>query len=152
MSVQKFSHVIARNKRASFDYDIDKRVMAGVVLHGHEVKSVRMGNVSLKNSFASLKDNELWLNNVHIGAYNKASLQGYEPTRSRKLLVHRNELDQLIGAKTAGQTIVVLAIGTSGKFIKVELGVGRGKKKHDKRAVMKKRSSDRAIEQKIKQH
>lgn len=150
MSDSKFQKIIAKNKRATFDYDIEKRVIAGVVLRGHEAKSIRSGNVSLKNSFASVKDGELWLNNVHVGQYDKSSLSVYEPTRSRKLLVHKNELNQLLGAKSAGQTIVVLAIGASGKFIKVEIGIGRGKKKHDKRQVLKKRASDRAIQQKLK--
>ena len=150
MAHTPFSKIIARNKRATFDYEIDKRVMAGVVLSGHEVKSVRTGNVSLKNSFASIKDHELWLNNVHIGQYGKSDIKDYEPTRSRKLLVHKHELDQLVGSKAGGQTIVVLAIGTGGRFIKVELGVGRGKKKHDKRQTLKKRSAERDMQQKIK--
>ena len=149
MAHQPFANIIARNKRATFDYDIEGRVMAGVVLEGHEVKSVRLGNVSLKNSFASIKDGELWLNNVHIGNYAKSDLKDYEPTRSRKLLVHKNELSQFMAAKQNGNTIVVMAIGTVKSFIKVELGIGRGKKKHDKRSTMKKRSHERDIAKKI---
>ena len=138
------------NRRATHDYTISKRVVAGVALNGHEVKSVREGNVSLKNSFASVKDNELWLNNVHIGIYKKASISDYQPTRTRKLLVHKRQLHELIGSKSAGQTIVVLAIGTVGRFLKVELGLGRGKKKHDKRSELKKRDHNREIARKIK--
>ncbi|MDX1765848.1 MAG: SsrA-binding protein SmpB [Candidatus Saccharimonadales bacterium] len=150
MTASKFSRIIARNKRAAHDYHITKRVVAGVALFGHEVKSVRDGNVSLKNSYASIKNHELWLNNVHIGAYSKATLKSYEPTRARKLLVHKRELDELMAAKTSGLTIVVLAIGTIGRFLKVELGLGRGKKKYDKRHELKKRDQQRDITRRMR--
>ncbi len=126
--------VIARNKRATFDYALNERLLAGIVLKGHEVKSVRSGDVSLAGAFASLRDNELWVNNMHIGPYKQANLKDYEPTTSRKLLVHKNEFARLQAAKQNGQHIVPTAIGISGRFIKLEVGVGPSQKRHDKRS------------------
>jgi SsrA-binding protein len=133
---------IATNRRARHDIEVKERLMAGIALAGHEVKSVRNGHVQLKGTYADFIQNELWLINAHISPYPKAKVADYEPGRSRKLLLHRQQLNKLIGAKQSGQVIAVLGIGLVGNLIKVELGVGRGRKAHDKRQHIKRRQAD----------
>jgi SsrA-binding protein len=144
--------VLAVNKRAWFDYEIGDKYEAGLVLLGHEVKSVKTGHVSLKGAFVTLKsgngdDAEAYLTNAYIPPYKHAGkMPGYEPSRPRKLLIKRKEIDYLIGKrKTEGLTIVPLKIYTKRGLIKLEFGIGRGKKKHDKRETIKKRDIDRKI-------
>lgn len=143
----------AQNPRARFDYDILKTYEAGIVLTGQEVKAVRGGNVSLKGAYATLHGEELWLLNAHIGAYKKAGpLKDYEPTRSRKLLLHNREIKELIGkVQSQGLTLVPLSLYTRGRRLKVELGVARGRKKYEKREVIKKRAADREIRERLRQ-
>lgn len=143
---------LATNSRAKFDYDILKTYEAGIVLTGQEVKSVRSGNVSLKGAYATIHDNELWLLNAHIGAYKKAGpLKDYEPTRSRKLLMHNREIKELIGkVQSQGLTLIPLSLYTRGRRLKVELGLGRGRKKYEKREVIKKRAVAREIRNTLK--
>lgn len=137
--------VIAKNRRANFDYNIESKLIVGIVLRGHEVKSVRSGAISLKESYVTVKDDSLWLINAHIAPYQHASeLTAYEPTASRKLLATSREIEALKKAKQDGRTIVPMAIGLVRKFIKLEIGVGRGKKKYDKRQKLKKAADDRA--------
>lgn len=142
--------VIAKNRRASFDYSLTETLLAGVVLQGHEVKSVRGGDVSLAGSFAHIKDGELWLINCHIGPYKYAELSNYEPTTTRKLLVHKEQLKKLQTAKLNGMHIVPKAIGLQGRFIKLELGIGRSAKRQDKRQNIQKRDTDRDTERAFK--
>ena len=143
---------LAVNKRANFDYEIADKYEAGMVLFGHEVKSVKTGHINLAGSFVTVKSTgknipELYLINAHISLYAKAStVKAYEPTRPRKLLLHKNEIKKLIGKKQEqGLTLVPLKIYTKHGFIKLEFGVGRGKKKIDKRETIKKREVDRQI-------
>lgn len=132
---------IAKNRRARYDYEITSILIAGIVLSGPEVKSIRNGSVSLKGAFANFKDGELWLNNMHISKYTHSSFEaGYEPERPRKLLLSKNELARLVADKQNGNHIVILSIGISGKYIKAELGIGRSKKIHDKRQKIKTRN------------
>jgi len=142
---------ITINRRATFDYDIQDRVLAGIVLRGSEVKSVRNGHASLKGAFAAFKDGELWLSNMHVSPYPPAHDQQHEPDRPRKLLLHKKQLQDLQDQKLAGRSIVVCSIGASGPYIKVELGIGRGKKKHDKREAIKRRQADRDAARAIRQ-
>ncbi len=144
--------IIAKNKRARFDYVIKEVYSAGIVLSGHEVKSVKAGHISLKGSFVSVKNSEAYLTNAHITLYsNAANIKGYDPVRSRKLLLHRKELDQIFSSsKTQGLSVVPLAIGVERGLVKVELGVGRGKKRHDKRETIKKRDMLRDADREIK--
>ena len=143
--------VFATNKRARFDYDITETMMAGIVLSGPETKSVRGGGVSLRGSFIAIQGDEAYLTNAHINPYPHAQgLAGYEPTSRRKLLVHRRELSQLIAAKNAGFGVVPLAIGASGRYLKIEVGIGRGKKRHDKRQTIKERETTRQMRRDIK--
>lgn len=138
---------LATNFRAKFDYDILKTFEAGLVLTGQEVKSARGGNVSLKGAYATLKGEEVWLLNAHIGAYKKAgALKDYEPTASRKLLLHTREIQELVGAvRTQGLTLIPLSLYTRGRRLKVELGLARGRKKYEKKEVIKKRAIQREI-------
>jgi SsrA-binding protein len=137
---------LATNRDAGHNYTILETLEAGIQLTGAEVKSAKGGNVSLKGSYATIKDSQLWLINAHIGAYKPAGQTPHNPVRTRRLLVHRKELDRLIGtSKAAGVTLVPLSLYTKSGLVKVELGVGRGKKAYDKRASMKKREVDRKI-------
>jgi SsrA-binding protein len=135
---------IVTNKRARFDYTINESIVAGIVLTGHEVKSLRAGNVSLKSSFVNIHNDELWLNNAHITPYPAASLPAnYDPGHARKLLVHAKQLQRMALAKQAGQHIIPLSIGRQGRFVKAMIGIGPSKKRYDKRQVIKKRESER---------
>lgn len=144
--------VIAVNKRANFDYEISETYEAGLVLAGHEVKSAKANQVSLKGSYITLKRTgkslpEAYLTNAHISAYKKAGpMPDYSPTRPRKLLLKKNEIKHLIGKKQEqGLTLVPIKMYTKRGFVKLEFGIGRGKKKVDKRETIKKREVDRQI-------
>lgn len=145
--------VLAVNKRAGFDYEISQKFEAGVVLLGHEAKSVKTGHVSLKGSFVTVRSAkgkslpELYLVNAHIPLYKHAStIKDYEPTRSRKLMLKKKEIQYLIGKKQEqGLTLVPIKMYTKHSFVKLEFGVGKGKKKYDKREAIKKRELDRKV-------
>ena len=151
--------VSAINKRANFDYDIQKTYEAGLVLLGYEVKSVKTGHVSLKGSYVTFKKArgkilpEAYLTNAHIPLYQHAGkIANYEPTRPRKLLLKKKEISYLMGKKDEqGLTLVPLKIYTKRSFIKLEFGVGKGRKKYDKREVIKKRELDRKVRTLTKQ-
>jgi SsrA-binding protein len=146
---------LAVNKKARFDYEILDKFEAGLVLLGHEVKSIRTGHVGMKGSFVVLKQPkakskkmpELYLINAHVTKYKyAASVADYDPYRSRKLLVKKNEIKKLIGKKKEqGLTLIPLKIYTKRNLIKLEFGLGRGKKKYDKRHDIKKRDLDRKM-------
>ncbi|HEX3081637.1 MAG TPA: SsrA-binding protein SmpB, partial [Candidatus Saccharimonadia bacterium] len=134
--------LLAKNRRASFDYEITEHLVAGLVLSGDEVKSLRAGHGSLKGSFIALRENEAYVNNAHITPYAKASNpKDLDPTRARKLLLHRRQIDQLIAHKQAGLSVVPTALLLDGKLVKLEIGVGRGKKRYDKREAIKRRDT-----------
>jgi SsrA-binding protein len=149
--------VLAVNKRANFDYEISETFEAGVVLFGHEVKSVKTGHISLKGAFVTVKAGsqgaELYLINAHISLYARASnVVNYEPTRTRKLLLKKKEISYLIGKRqTQGLTLVPIKMYTKHSLLKLEFGVGRGRKKIDKRAAIKKREVDKNIRTLTKQ-
>lgn len=138
---------LASNKEAFFNYQILEEFEAGIVLTGQEVKSAKRGDLSLRASYVSIRNNEAWLINCHISPYRMATLkEAYVPTRDRRLLLKRAEITTLIGKlKNAGLTLVPLSLYTTTGLVKVRLGLGRGKKKFDKRASIKKRESDRKI-------
>jgi SsrA-binding protein len=139
--------VLAVNKRAKFDYEIGNQYEAGLVLFGHEVKSVKTGHCSLKGSFVTFKQGEAYLTNAFIPPYKFAGeIPNYDPTRQRKLLLKKKELSYLTGKRqTEGLTLVPLTIRTKRGLIKLEFGVGKGRKKYDKREVIKKRDIDRNV-------
>jgi SsrA-binding protein len=143
--------VLARNRRATFDYEISERLIAGLALSGDEVKSIKAGSASLKGSFIALRNSEAFLSSAHVTPYAKSALkEQFEPTRDRKLLLHRRELDQLIGAKQSGLSVVPTALLQSGRLVKIELGIGRGKKHYDKRQTIKEREVKRELARKLR--
>lgn len=137
----------ATNREAYHNYDILEKFEAGIVLTGAEVKSVKGGNTSLKGSYAAISNSQLELLNMHIGHYKPAGQnQKTAVDRTRRLLVHRADIDRLIGKMhSAGLSLVPLAIYSKSGLIKIELGLGRGKKAFDKRQSIKKREADRQI-------
>lgn len=147
--------VLAQNKKAIHDYFIDEVYEAGIVLSGTEVKSVRMGKVNLKDSFARIENNEVFLYNMHISPYEKGNIFNKDPLRTRKLLLNRQEINKLTGYVTQkGYTLVPLRVYLKHGLVKVELAVARGKKLYDKREDIAKRDAKREIERhfKEKQH
>jgi len=143
--------IVAKNKRGNYDYSIEEKIVAGLVLSGAEVKSAKAGEISLKGSYISIRDGEAYLIGAHIRKYAQSSGIGdYDPTRPRKLLVHKKQLANMLAAKHAGQQAIPLAIGISHGLIKLEFGIGRGQKKYDKRARIKTRQTQRDIAREIK--
>lgn len=143
---------LAINKRAVFDYEILDKYEAGLMLSGAEVKSVKNGHLSLKGSFVTIHDNELYLTNAHVSPYPYANPKiSYDPTRSRKLLVRKAEIKSLIGKMhVKGLTLVPLRVYTKRRLVKLEFAVGRGKKAFDKRTDIAKRESKREMDRKLK--
>jgi SsrA-binding protein len=143
--------VIARNRRAYHDYAIEDTIEAGLVLTGTEVKSLRAGRASLTDGFAQIVDGEMWLYNVHIPEYIAGTWTNHAPRRIRKLLLHRKEIDRL-AARVAeqGLTLVPLELYFKDGNVKVELGLGRGKRTYDKRQDLAKRDAAREIDRALK--
>ena len=138
---------ITVNRRARHDYFIEESVEAGLVLTGSEVKALRAGKAQLKDSYAQIKQGELWLLNAHISEYGPSAQFGHEPMRARKLLLHRREIDRLTGkVKEQGLTLVPLRLYFKHGRAKVELGLARGKKLYDKRESIKERESRREMD------
>jgi SsrA-binding protein len=144
--------VVATNRKAYHDYHIEETHEAGIVLTGTEIKSVRAGSVNLRDSYAQARNGELWMLNVHIAPYEPASRQNVDPYRDRKLLLHRGEIDRLMGrVQEKGLTLVPLRVYLKKNRAKVEIGLVRGKKLYDKRAAIAKRESAREIERAMKE-
>ena len=143
---------IAINKRATFDYEILEKYEAGLMLIGAEVKSIKSGRISLKESFVTIKGSELYLTNANIPKYAFAgNLPSYEPTRPRKLLVKKSESKSLIGkARTQGLTLIPLRVYTKKRLVKLEFALARGKKAYDKRSDMAKKDAKKKIERALK--
>jgi SsrA-binding protein len=139
-----------RNRRASFDYELGDSLVAGIELTGAETKSLRLGHGHLKGAYITVKDNELWLINATISGFNGAPIE--DTTRTRKLLLKRREIDALIAQKQQGHTIVPLELLTGGRYIKVRLSSGRGKKHYDKREAIKRRDQERSNNLDLKRH
>ena len=139
--------VVASNRRARHDYHIEEVFEAGVQLVGSEVKTLRGGKASLQDAYALVRGTEVFLIGVHIPPYPQASLQNHEPTRTRKLLLHREEIRRIIG-KTAekGLTLVPMRMYFKGNKVKVEIGVARGKRTYDKRQTLAKREAEREMQ------
>lgn len=138
--------VIASNRKARHDYAILDTYEAGVVLVGTEVKSLRLGRASLVDAFATVDDGEVWLRGLHIPEYDRGTWTNHEPRRTRKLLLHKSEILRLIGkTKESGLSLVPLAMYFKDGKVKVEIGLGRGKKAYDKRQAIAKRDADREI-------
>jgi SsrA-binding protein len=138
--------IIASNRKARHDYAIVDVYEAGVMLKGTEVKSLRLGRASLLDGFATIDDGEIFLRNVHIPEYEQGSWTNHEPRRVRKLLLHKEEIDRLIGkTRESGLTLVPLSMYFSSGKVKVELALARGKRSYDKRQDLAKRDADREV-------
>jgi SsrA-binding protein len=143
---------VASNRYASYRYNLLERLECGMVLQGTEVKSLRNGGAQLKDGFASIRDGELWLRNVHIPPYAPASRDNHDPDRDRKLLLHRRELDRLAGrVAERGLTLVPTRIYFSGPRAKVEIALAKGKDVHDKRETIRRRESQREIQRGLRE-
>jgi len=143
--------VVCQNKKARYDYEIIEVIEAGMVLLGTEVKSLRQGRANLKDSYARIKDGELFLMQSHISPYTHASYDNHEPDRARKLLVHKREIKRLQGkTQEKGLTLVPLKIYFKDGRAKVELALARGKRSYDKRETLKRKTEERELERAIK--
>lgn len=144
--------LVANNKKAYHDYFIEEKYEAGIVLHGTEVKSVRMGKCSIKESFIRIDNNgELMIYGLHISPYEKGNIFNKDPLRPKKLLVHRKEIDKLQGKIAAqGYTLVPLQVYFKGSLVKVEFGLAKGKKLYDKRQDIAKKDQRREAERDFK--
>jgi SsrA-binding protein len=143
--------LVAQNKRARYDYHIDETWEAGLVLQGTEVKSLRAGRASLVDGYAVVRDGEVWLMGVHIPEYTQGTWTNHEPRRSRKLLMHRREITRLIGkTQESGLTLIPLSLYFKDGKAKVEIGLGRGKRAHDKRQDIAKREAGREMDRAVR--
>jgi SsrA-binding protein len=140
-----------QNKRATFDYELSDNYVAGLVLTGAETKALRMGHGHLKGAYVTVKDGELYLLNATITGFNGIKLTESEQSRSRKLLLKKREVKALLEAKKQGKSIIPTELLTKGRYIKLRIGVGVGRKQHDKRQVIKKRDTDRDIARSLNQ-
>jgi SsrA-binding protein len=139
--------VVATNRKAYHDYFIQETYEAGISLLGTEVKSLREGRVNLRDSYVIIKDNEAFLLNCHISPYSHGNIQNHDPLRTRKLLLHRREINRLFGALTQkGLTIIPLKIYFKNGKAKVEIALAKGKRKYEKREAVKKKEARREIE------
>jgi SsrA-binding protein len=143
--------IVSTNKKARFNYEIIEKIEAGIALKGTEVKSIRNRNVSIGESYAQIKDDEVFLHNLHISPYEQGNRENHDPIRVRKLLLHKHEIKKLV-AKTQqkGLSLVPLSIYLRKGKIKVELATGRGKRLVDKRESIKKKTIEREIERIVK--
>jgi len=143
--------IISNNRRAHYNYQFLEIYEAGVQLNGPEVKSIKSGHISINEAFAAVKEDEIWLINAHVPSYKPASQNNNEPTRSRKLLLNKKEVDYLLGkVQTEGLTLVPTKVYLSHGLIKIEIALARGKKIHDKREVIKKRDIERDLSRELK--
>jgi len=143
--------IIASNRRARHDYTIEDTVEAGLVLTGTEVKSLRAGRATLTEGFGQITSNEAWLHGVHIPVYTQGTWTNHEPRRTRKLLLHRREIDKLASAiHERGLTLVPLSLYFSGGKVKIELALARGKRAYDKRQDLAKRDAAREIDRELR--
>ena len=145
--------VIARNRRASHDYHLEQTYQAGIVLNGSEIKSIRANRINLQEGFVQEREGELWLLGVHISSYEQAGVYGkVDPLRTRKLLLHKKEIAQIVSRiRERGYTVVPTMVFLERGRAKIEIALAKGKKQYDKRADIAKRDSDREIRQALKE-
>jgi SsrA-binding protein len=143
---------VATNRQASFRYELLDRLEAGIVLRGTEVKALRAGSAQMKDAYATVRDGELWLHNLHIPPYGPAARDNHEPERPRKLLAHRREIDRLVGkTQERGLTLVPTRLYFSGPRAKVEIALARGKDRFDKRQTIKAREQARDMQRALRE-
>ena len=143
--------LIANNKKAYHDYFIEAKYEAGVALHGTEVKSLRMGKCSIKESIIRIEKGEVWVYGMHVSPYEKGNIFNKDPLRPKKLLLHRDEINKIQGKITEkGFTLVPLQVYLKGSLVKVEIGIAKGKKLYDKREDIAKKDMRREVEREFK--
>ena len=143
--------VVSTNRKAQHDYYLTDTYEAGMVLQGSEIKSIRAGQISIKEAYIQIEDQEAWLINAHIAPYEQASYLGHEPRRKRKLLLHRREIDRLWDAvRKKGLTIVPTRVYLKSGRAKIEIAIGRGKKQYDKRHDMAKSDAQREMDRNLR--
>ena len=148
---KKTQKIIAQNKKAWHDYFVDEKYEAGVVLSGTEIKSVRAGKVNLKDSYCSFEDGEIFAVGVHISPYEQGNRYNHAPLRDKKLLMHRKEILKLQGrVQQKGLSVIPLSLYFAGSYVKMEIGLCRGKKLYDKRETDAERQADRTMERHLK--
>ncbi|MBK9712975.1 MAG: SsrA-binding protein SmpB [Kouleothrix sp.] len=152
MASKDGQQVVADNRKARHDYFIEENYEAGLALKGSEIKSIRAGRINLRGGYARIQDGEVWLYDVHISPYDQSGkYYNHEPTRPRKLLLHRREISRILGmVERQGFTLVPLRVYFKGRIAKLDLGLARGKKLYDKREDIAKRESRRDIERAMK--
>ncbi|OQC42234.1 MAG: SsrA-binding protein [Acidobacteria bacterium ADurb.Bin051] len=144
---------LAINRRARHDYELLETLEAGLVLTGTEVKACRLGRVQLRDAFVELRDGEAWLVGVHVSPYSHGNRENHLPDRPRKLLLHRREIDRLLGrVQVKGLTVIPLSLYLRGNRIKVELAVAQGRKSHDKREAERRREAEAEAREAIREH
>ena len=142
--------LIAKNPTAKHNYTIEDTIETGIVLSGTEIKSIRNGKVNLKDSYANIKNGELYIYNLHISPYEFGNIYNKDPVRDRKLLVNRREINKLVGLiKQKSYSLVPISLYFKGNFVKVELGIGKGKKLYDKRQDIAKKDAERRMLQRV---
>lgn len=143
--------VVAQNKKANHDYFIEETYEAGIVLQGTEIKAIRGGRVNLKESYARVHNGEVFIYGMHISPYEQGNRYNHEPLRTRKLLLHKKQINKLIGdTKEIGYALVPLKLYMKNGFAKVLIGLGKGKKNYDKRETLKKKEANRNIERALR--
>ena len=151
MGKEKGSRLIANNKKAYHDYFIEEKYEAGISLHGTEVKSLRMGKCSIKESFLRIENGELFIYGMHVSPYEKGNIFNKDPLRVKKLLMHKSEIHKLQGKiAEKGYTLVPLQVYLKGGLVKVEIGLARGKKLYDKRQDIAKKDQRREAQREFK--
>ncbi len=150
VSARNGRRVVATNRKARHEYDVLETFEAGLVLKGPEVKSLRAGKVGLRDAFARIEGREAWLHNLYIGPYEQANRDNEDPVRARKLLLHRREIQRLIGkVEEKGLTLIPLLVYFSRGYAKVDLALARGRRLHDKREKMRREIQDREAQRAI---
>ena len=143
--------IIAKNPTAHHNYIIEDKFEAGIVLAGTEIKSIRNGNVNIKDSYIIIKNGEMWILGMHIKPYEFGNINNKDPLRDRKLLAHKNEINKLLGKiKQKGISLIPLNLYCDKNHVKVEVGIGKGKKLYDKREDLKRKDAERTIERNLK--
>ena len=141
-----YTKLIAKNPNAYHNYDIVEKIECGIVLFGTEIKSIRKGKVNLKDSFANIKNNEVFAIGIHISPYEHGNIYNKDPLRDRKLLLNKSEILKLIDkVKTKGYSLVPISLYFKGQLVKLELGIGKGKKLYDKREDIAKKDAERRM-------
>lgn len=144
-------NVVAQNKKAHYDYEITETFEAGIVLTGTEIKSVRQARINIRDGFARVRNGEVWLSNVHISPFDEGNIWNVDPTRSRKLLLHKKQIAKIEAEiSQAGMSFVPLRVYIKDGFAKVLMGLAKGKKNYDKRETIKRKEQNRDIANQLK--